>query len=625
MQNMSDVRPSTGQTLHDPRVGSRLSSRYVIEERLGHGGMATVYRAHDELLGRRVAVKVLHPALAHDPELVERFRREATSAARLSHPNIVAVYDCGEDAGELFIVMELVEGTTLRALLERFGRFDAQTTRHAVRGIAAALDHAHAKGIVHRDVKPENILLTPGGDVKVVDFGIAKALGAGAVNVTNERGLGTVAYVAPEQITRADVDGRADVYALGAISFEMLTGRPPFSGDTPQAVAASRVQSPVLSPGISPEIDGAVARATAALPESRFETAGDFARALGIDPAAPAHLTTTAQLPSEPSTAVIAPPRDRAPEPAGDTTAVLPLQTRLHRRRRIRMRILAALALVLACAAIAAYASIPKVRTIPNLRGQSLDAARAELEREGLKLGATVQAFHDVVPQGEIIDTSPAPGSRVKPDTVVNVTVSKGEQLFAVPDVVGKPLDEARGLMAAAGFTLVVGDTQYSDSVPSGAVVSRDPIVMTAKRGTSFSVVVSKGPQYVLVPSVAGDAPADAKSALEQAGFVYAESSDYSDTVPEGKVIGTSPSGRAVRGATVTAIVSKGPKPFPVPDFVGMSLNDAKQKATSLGLVVRNTYPVPGSGKPHGQVEGQNPPAGTSVRKGTDIDLYYAI
>jgi serine/threonine protein kinase len=626
---MTDITTQVGQTLGDPRIGSRLHSRYLVEERLGHGGMATVYRARDELLGRDVAIKVMHPALAYDPELVERFRREATSAARLSHPNIVTVYDCGSDNGALFIVMELVDGTTLRTLLDRFGHFDTQTSRHVARGVASALDHAHAKGIVHRDVKPENILLTPTGDVKVVDFGIAKAIGTGAVQLTSDRGMGTVAYVAPEQISRANVDGRADVYALGAITYEMVTGRPPFSGDTAQAVAASRMHSPVLSPGVNPAIDGAVARATARSPEARFETAGEFARALGDGGAGPTYLNATDRLPAEPepdhSTTAIYTPPVAAPESAAESTSVLPLSTRLRRRRRIRSRILTVVALLLACAAIAAYASLPKVKTIPNLRGQTLDAARAQLERAGLKLGTTTEVFHDVIPKGEIVDTIPPPDSKVKPDTIVTISVSKGEQLFAVPNILGKPVDEARGLLNSAGFSLVISDQEFSDSVKEGAVVSRDPIVVSAKRGTSFSVVVSKGPQFIAIPNLAGHTPDGAKAALEGAGFVYAESSDYSETVEEGRVIRTNPSVKAPKGSTVTVVVSKGPKPFPVPNFVGMTIKAAKKKAASVGLIVRNTYAVPGSGKPKGQVQGQNPPEGTPVRKGTSIDFYYAV
>ncbi|MGH2668273.1 MAG: protein kinase domain-containing protein, partial [bacterium] len=297
----------------DPRVGTRLAARYRLESRIDRGGMATVYKARDEILSRDVAVKVMHPSLADDPAFAERFRWEAQNAARLSHPNVVAVYDCGTaltgdtprppgmgdtprpPGGEPYIVMELVDGTSLRSLLERFTRLDAQTTRHVVHGVAAALDHAHGKGIVHRDIKPENVLVTPDGQVKVVDFGIAKALGPHAIRLTTDRPVGTIAYVAPEQLNSSEVDGRADVYALGAMTYEMLTGRPPFSGDTPQAVAAARLQSPTLHAGISTNIDAAVEKATAARPEDRFATPGAFARELGQD-TSPTFLKSTDQL-----------------------------------------------------------------------------------------------------------------------------------------------------------------------------------------------------------------------------------------------------------------------------------------------------------------------------------------
>jgi serine/threonine-protein kinase len=280
---------------------------------------------------------------------------------------------------------------------------------------------------------------------------------------------------------------------------------------------------------------------------------------------------------------------------------------------------------MLAGAMVTAYAVMPKARAVPNVRGESIGDARASIERAGLRLGTTTEVFHDTVPRGEIVDVAPAPGTRVKEGTIVAISVSKGAQLFNVPIIVGKQVDEARGLLAAAGFSLVVADEQYSDSVAVGAVISRDPSVTGARRGASVSVIVSKGPQFVPIPSVSGDTPDAAKTALEAAGFVYAERSDFSDAVADGTVIKTDPAGKAPKGATVTAVVSKGPRPFPVPDFVGMILKAAKDKAEAAGLVVRNTYAVPGSGKPKGQVQGQNPPVGTDVRKGTPIDLWYSV
>lgn len=613
---MSDTHLST-----DPRIGTRLASRYLIEARIGTGGMAGVYRARDELLGRGVAVKVLHPSLAHSPELVERFRREATSAARLSHPSIVAVYDSGEADGVLFIVMEHVEGITLRSLLDRFGHFDPPTTRHVARGVADALDHAHTKGIVHRDVKPENILLSPQGHVKVVDFGIAKALGAEATHLTTERGMGTVAYVAPEQLSRSQIDGRADVYALGAITYEMLTGRPPYSGDTPQAVAAARVYTPVLSPGVSPKIDGAVMKATAARPEDRFETAGEFARALG-EGAAPTFLVATDRLPPAPPTAAPPPPPVRPEE----TSVVLPLQMRLRQRSRRRFRRSAFLALALVVAGISAYLVLPKAKAVPDLRGQTIEEARATLEHAGLALGATTEhVFHDIVPKGTIVSSQPPTGTGVKEGVSIAVVLSKGPRLYNVPDIIGKPLEEAKSLMQNAGFTIAVERSEYHNTVPEGGIVSRDPDLVSAKQGTAFSVVLSKGPEFLPVPDIGGKTPEQARDELHKAGFRYGYRHEFSDTVAEGRVIASEPKDKAPKGSQVIAVVSKGPKPFPMPDFVGMSVDAAKRKASELGLDVANAYAVPGSGKPSGQVQGQNPPEGTSVRKGTDIDLWYAV
>jgi len=612
-------------TRTDPRVGMLLAGRYRLDSRVDAGGMATVYRATDDVLGREVAVKVMHPALAADDSFSERFRHEARNAARLSHPNVCPVYDYGESGNDLFIVMEHVDGTTLRVLLERFGRLDPDTARHVARGVAAALDHAHGKGIVHRDVKPENILLTPDGQVKVVDFGIAKALGPRAANLTTDRPIGTVAYVAPEQITSTDVDGRADVYALGATTYEMLTGRPPFTGDSPQAVAAARMQQTPLNPQISSLIDGAVIKATSADPKGRFASPGEFARALGDGPT-PTFLTSTDHLPPPPPSG--AAPTAHVPAPVVSTEGVdvLPFQTRLHHRKRRRARVYVAVALVLALAGAAAYAVMPRPTTVPDLRGQTLEEAESVLEHEGLELGDTNETFHDVAAAGTVVGSDPDPGVAVEDGTAVTLLVSKGVQLFDVPNVEGKPIDEAKVLMDQAGFSLAVGSEAHHDTVPKGAVISHDPDRPQAKKGTSFSAVVSKGPVLVAVPGVKGKTPGQARSALETAGFTFATREDFSESVEDGTVISSEPGAGAMapKGSTVTAVVSKGPRPFPMPDLVGMKRTAAKDKATSLGLVVRNEYPVPGSGKPKGTVQGQNPPAGSNVRKGTPIDIYYS-
>jgi serine/threonine-protein kinase len=607
-------------TRTDHRVGSVLAGRYRLDARVDAGGMATVYRATDEVLGREVAVKIMHPALAADSTFSERFRGEAQNAARLGHANICAVYDYGESGDDLFIVMELVDGTTLRSLLERFGRLDVNTARHVTRGIAAALDHAHSKGIIHRDVKPENVLLTPDGQVKVVDFGIAKALGPQAANLTMDRPIGTVAYVAPEQITSTNVDGRADVYALGATTYEMLTGRPPFIGDTPQAVAAARLRQSSLNPGVQPDIDRAVQRATATDPNERFNGPGEFARALG-EGANPAFLTSVDNRSAITSTAPVP-----APVMTSQGVEVMPFQARLHRRKRRRTRTFLAIALVLAVLAGVGYTLMPRPTKVPDLKGQTLDQAEAVLDREGLKVGDLNSTFHDVAAIGTIVGSDPDPGIAVEDGAEITLLISKGVQLFDVPNVEGKPVDEAKVLMQQAGFSLSVEKEANHDTVPKGAVISHDPDRAQAKKGTAFTAVVSKGPVLVAVPDVKGKTPGQAKSAFEAAGFAHATREDFSESVPTGTVIDSEPGAGTMspKGSTITAVVSKGPRPFPMPDLVGKTRANARVKATNLGLVVRNEYPVPGSGKPKGTVQGQNPPAGSSVRKGTPIDIYYS-
>jgi serine/threonine-protein kinase len=307
-------------------------------------------------------------------------------------------------------------------------------------------------------------------------------------------------------------------------------------------------------------------------------------------------------------------------------TDVLPLQTRLRKRAIKRFRVGAVIALLLMIAAAGVYIAMPKGKTVPDLRGLTLDEAREVLTRDGLEISDIHEVFHDVAPKGTVVDSEPRSGNGVREGTRIQLALSKGPELFGVPDVIGKSLDEAKNLMEDAGFTISAASEQYHDTIPAGGVISRDPGVPTAKRGTAFQAVVSKGPPLINVPNVAGKSSSDARTALEAAGFVFASSGDFSDEVAEGRVIRTDPSGGSLapKGSRITAIVSKGPKPFPMPNLVGMSLGDAKAKASSLGLVVRNEYPVPGSGKPHGQVQGQNPTAGSVVRKGSPIDLYYS-
>lgn len=602
------------RTSSDPRIGAVLGGRYRLDAPLASGGMATVYRGTDEILGREVAVKIMHPSLATDPGFVERFRREAQTAARLNHPNVVTVHDCGDVDDTLFIVMELVEGTTLRELLSDFGRLDPQTARHMVAGVAAALDHAHAKGLVHRDVKPENVLVTPDGNVKVVDFGVAKALADEGSRLTGERALGTIAYVAPEQLGGEEVDARADVFALGVMTYEALAGDVPFSGDTPTAVAAARLGRSVPSPGISPAIDGAITRAMAPTPDDRFETAGEFARSMGGE-GAPEHLRQTTEVDPSPTM----PPLPTTLLPTGRRGA----QPRTRRRRRWPWIALAVL--LLAGGAAAAYTGlVPRTVEVPDLAGLTPEAAEGALAERGLAVGDTSESFSDSVEAGVIIATSPEAGVTAERESAVDLVVSRGPQLHGVPDVTGQPVEEARTAIGEAGFE-VGGEVEEFSDAPEGTIVRQDPPGGEARQGAEIDLVVSKGPELVTVPSVSED-PDAAEGKLENLGFEVTRVNEFSDSIPEGQVAGTDPGpGNEVpKGSEVTLVVSKGPRTFDMPDLVGMQLDAARAEAESMGLVVANTYAVPGSGNPSGEVQGQNPPAGTDVERGTQVDLYHA-
>ncbi|HVE90983.1 MAG TPA: Stk1 family PASTA domain-containing Ser/Thr kinase [Actinomycetota bacterium] len=608
-------------TQPDSRIGAVLAGRYRLDSRLAAGGMAVVYRATDQVLGRQVAVKIMHPALAYDGGFVERFRREAQNAARLNHANIAMVHDWGHEDETVFMVMELVEGTSLREMLDRFGRLDQATAKAVVSGVAAALDHAHARSLVHRDVKPENVLITPDGGVKVVDFGVARALGPDAVRLTTDGALGTVAYIAPEQLTDRDADARADVYALGVMTYEMLTGRAAFTGETPSAVAAARLTHSVPSPGVSPQVDGAVARATALRPEDRFESAGALADALGGGSGVTQFHET-----QEVSVQPVAQPTTVIPLP-GEGTRRLRRKRTTGRRARRRLWPWLALLLVLSAGAAGAYEFGLRTTTVPQIAGLTEVGAEQKLQRAELRIGPRTETFHDTVPAGTIVSTSPESGQRARPKSEVAVVVSKGPEMLRVPSVVGKPSEQARTILTEDGFTVGEESESFHNSIPAGSVAAQDPAEGKLKRGAPIALVVSKGPDLVPVPQgLSGVGAEEARRQIRAAGFAPASVDDFSDTVAEGRVIRTDPAGaaRAVRGSKVTVVVSKGPRTFAMPSLVGMTAEGAKQKIKELGLVLGREIEVPGSASPKGQVQGQNPSAGTQVRKGAKADIYVA-
>ena len=616
----------------DGLVGRTLGRRrYEVVARVAQGGMAVVYRGHDRQLDRVVAVKVPRPELARDRAFSEQFRREARAAARLAHPNVVAVYDSGEERGLPWIVMEYVSGQTLRHLLDARGRLDPETTAELLGPVADALDHAHHAGIAHLDVKPENILLS-GESVKVADFGLVRAAAQGS----HERALAaTVHYCAPEVLRGGVVDGRADIYALGVVAWECLAGRPPFEGDQEQVMRQHLLgRVPALSQrleGVPPALDAAVCRATDPDPQRRYLRASDFAAAIGaprrrrVDEA----LQATAVLPAAVRDTAVALPvaawertQTRLPPAAPaslrprPTTGRVPKTRPGQRRRRGRLRTALLLAAVLAIVGVAAGAGfLTSSVTMPDVVGDNVGQARVALAARGLRTRVGTPVASPAVRKGLVASQSVAAGSPVRRRTVVLLRPSLGVRLA---DLAGRPAAEAVAALARLGFSpRQVRDTSLT--VPAGTVIGTSPPPGTLLAdGQEVRVVVSAGRPRVAVPDVSGRSWADARAALAAAHLGAARRLAFDATVPAGLVVRTAPAAgdRAAWGATVTVVVSRGPDLVTVPDVRGLTKQDAVARLQAAGL--RASFELFGIGS---RVIRQSEPPGSRVNRGTVVSL----
>ena len=581
----------TGTALADPLPGTVLDRRYRIDAPIARGGMSTVYAGTDLRLERQVAVKVMAPALAHDPAFTERFVREARTAARLSHPNAVAVFDQGAEqtaAGwVVFLVMELVAGATLREVLHRRGRLRPDEAVSVLEPVLAALAAAHRAGLVHRDVKPENVLISAEGTVKVVDFGLARAVAAPSTSTQAGMVLGTVAYVSPEQVARGVSDARTDVYSAGIVLFELLTGTPPYGGDSALAVAYRHVHDDVPAPstrvaGIPPALDDLVLRATCREPGGRPADAGVFLAELAMARAdlglrrVPSREVATAfgiEAPTVPAGPGRAGPT--APEFAGPRgTTALPAYARPveapgrsrrgasrigpadgsgwpAERRRRRTWSWVALAVVLLAAlatgTTAWWFGSGRFAAVPSLT--QLTRAQAEARLDGADLTARFdQEPSETVAAGRVVRSDPASGGRVLRGHSVTVVLSSGPPAVAVPSVTGQSVDDAQAAIQRAGLRPQVTE-QPSADVDAGLVVSQTPAGGKANRGSTVQLVVSTGPAIVEVPDVRGLSIDDARQKLQDAGFRVKVRS-----LRIGNVIAQSPGGGSERkqGSTVT-------------------------------------------------------------------------
>jgi len=608
-------------TLSDPLVGRVLDGRYRVESLLARGGMATVYQALDTRLDRAVALKVMHSSLVGDPDFVSRFIREAKSAARLSHPNVVAVYDQGTDAGHVFLTMEHVDGRTVRDVLRSRVRLRPDEALDVLEPVLAALGAAHRAGIVHRDVKPENVLIANDGRVKVADFGLARAATTTSHH-TSGMLIGTVAYLAPEQVERGIADARSDVYAAGIMLYELLTGRAPFVGESAIAVAYQHVHADVPPPsqaasGIPPEIDALVARATARDPDRRPSDASRFL----------AELTRVA--PSDRRPGVPITPVDSQPAAFSSTMIVGPPLTspgppapaRRRDRRKRPSRGLLALALVLLLTAGVAgvawwFGSGPGTwARAPGLVKMSKAAAVQKATGLGFQVAFASAAFSENIVRDHVVTTDPAGGARIEKGGLITVTLSKGPERYAVPSLRNRGPGAAERLLAGSNLVLGKRVEAYDSKIGPGRVVGSAPKAGTkVKRSTPIDIVVSKGD----LPDVTGQEVDRARQTLREAGLRVEVKEEFDTRVPTRQVVSQDPDGGAVRvGSTVTLVVSKGPELVFVPRVIGFPVEQAEQILRDAGLEP-SVHRLPFG---QGNVVAQQPEGGKQRPRGSPVRL----
>ncbi|MGX1760789.1 Stk1 family PASTA domain-containing Ser/Thr kinase [Streptomyces lydicus] len=646
-------------TLQDPLVGQLLDGRYRVQARIAAGGMATVYQAMDTRLDRVLALKVMHPGLATDEAFVERFIREAKSVARLSHPNVVGVFDQGTDGTYVYLAMEYVAGCTLRDVLRERGALQPRAALDILEPILAALGAAHRAGLVHRDMKPENVLIGDDGRVKVADFGLVRAVDT---NTTASTGsvLGTVSYLAPEQLEHGTADARVDVYACGVVLYEMLTGGKPHTGGTVAQILYQHLHEDVLPPSglvpaLAPQLDELVALACAREPQLRPQDAvvllsraqearaqltdaqldvvppqardlaaggavDEFARtdviprADGVQPPLPgageAELNRTSRL--------------EVPTASEQTTRLRPVPAEEAPRRGLRRRpvvtVVAAVLLILGIGTGVWYISDGQFTTVPPVLEMTQAKAEKTLRDDGLGV-KVVRGFSSNVERGHVMKTDPATGKRIRGTDTVTVTISRGPEIVEVPDLSGTPVADARRKLRDRGLVPATVTRQFSDEVAKGSVIRTDPVAGTKRHpDTGVGLTVSRG-SAVDVPGVLGSDRADAANTLREAGFQvrFADAPVFStqdkgtvarQTPAEGKQLG--------KGDTVTLTLSKGPEMIAVPNVTGKNVDDAKKQLTDLGFQVEVKKPF---FFPKDTVDTQSVDPGKKAPKGGTITI----
>lgn len=631
-------------------IGRVFNGRYRITERIGIGGMAEVYKAQDQTLGRIVAVKVMLPQYAADPEFAARFKQEAASAANLQSPYIVNVYDWGHDDGTYFIVMEYVRGTDLKSAILQRGAINQRKVAEIGSQVCQALSVAHNQDIIHRDVKPQNIMVQPDGNVKVMDFGIARA--KNSVKSQTSSVLGTAHYISPEQAQGKELTGASDMYSLGCVLYEAATGQLPFDGPDAVSVAMKQVQEEPLPPSqvkpdISPDLEAIILKAMDKNPYNRFQTARDMKQALDdFLMGRPVNIAGAAGGFASAPTSVMGSVPGMTSE-AGGTAVMQPIgsdagmKTNSYRggndidMGKAKSKKRGPLIAVAAIAAIAVIAALAFAITgglgggdkVPNVIGQTQEAAVQTIEKAGYTVGTVTEDYDAETVAGRVCKQDPEADSDLEKGGKINIVISKGVKKGSIPNLSGMTSEQAEKALKDAGLKAQYAGNEASDA-DKDTVSRQDPAAgKEVDEGTTVKYWISTGPEDTSVPNVVGSDQASAKAQLESAGFtVQVETGDYSDKYGEGIVMSQSPNGgKLEKGGTVTITISQGQDPeknkVAVPSVTGMSQSGAINTLLSYNLAYALDTASAGSGTP-GTVAKQSVTAGKKVDSGTVITIY---
>jgi len=629
-------------------TGELIDNRYLLKRVVAAGGMATIYYALDLRLDRPVAVKIMHPHLANDEDFVGRFIREAKAAAALAHPNIVAIQDQGWNEGgvpAVFIVMEYIEGFTLRDVISEQGALGVTESLRYFAPIISAMSAAHKAGILHRDIKPENILISKDGRVKVADFGLAKGAQLGStLTVESSVILGSVSYLSPEQVQRGLSDMRSDVYSLGIVLFEMLTGKKPFDGESPIQIAYMHVNENVaapstLNPSIPSELDEIVLKAAANNPDKRFKDAGAMHEQVltlltKLDP-------NRRQMSLELDIPI---PKGKSPKKKRDKSSkfdiIKNITTQLDlkrgsemretsgtskRKRKVSNRVKRNRAIALLIVLLIIGTSWYRISgpgnkiVVPSLAGMSQAQAANVAGELGLKVDVIQEVFSEDIPKGKVITSDPAGGGRVEIAGTVHLIVSKGKDRIEVPDLIGLTVEAAAAALKSSNLKIGRVTERYSDTFEAGLLIDGVPgSGSPVRKDSSVDLIVSKGLEQVDLTNFQGKTSDQAQSELTAAGLIVNSKYEYSDTVPIGTVMSQSPSDVSTigKGATISLIISKGPSKIFIPNVYSLSKLAATKILEDLGFKVQFKYIAKKK-----TVTNMSPKYGTAAAPGSTVTI----